>query len=67
MRTTNVKRIERAAELLERAAELLEYVTEKDEMRLSDNYYICNRVRDMRQDVGLLRTIAKVEREDKRV
>lgn len=65
MKEANIKRLERAADMLCKARDLIDTVIDKEDMKASDIYYLRKCVNQYVYDAISLRRIVKVEREDK--
>lgn len=65
MKEANIKRLERAADMLYKARDLIDTVIDKEDMMASDIYYLRKCVNQYAYDASTLRRIVKVAREDK--
>ena len=65
MKEANIKRLERAADMLSKVSDLMETVIDKEDMMASDIYYLRKCVSQYAYDASTLRRIVKVAREDK--
>lgn len=65
MKEANIKRLERAADMLYKAHDLMDTVIDKEDMMASDIYYLRKCVSQYVYDASTLRRIVKVAREDK--
>ena len=66
MKITNIKKLEKAADMIENAMGLIDIAVEKDgdTIKSSDEYFLTELSRCMRKDSVSVRLIAKVARED---
>lgn len=66
MRITNIKKLEKAADMIEKAMWLIDVAVEKDgdTINRSDEYFLTELSRCMQKDSVSVRRIAKVARED---
>lgn len=65
MKEADIKRLERAADMLNKASDLMDTIMEKEDMMASDTYYLRKCVNQYAYDANTLRRIVKVAREDK--
>lgn len=65
MKEANIKRLERAADMLDKASDLMDTVIDKEDMMASDIYYLRKCVSQYAYDARALRIIVKMAREDK--
>lgn len=65
MKEANIKRLERASDMLYKAHDLIYTVIDKEDMMASDIYYLRKCVGQYAYDASTLRRIVKVAREDK--
>lgn len=65
MKEANIKRLERASDMLYKAHDLIDTVIDKEDMMASDIYYLRKCVSQYAYDANTLRRIVKVAREDK--
>lgn len=65
MKEANIKRLERASDMLYKAHDLIDTVIDKEDMMASDIYYLRKCVSQYAYDASTLRRIVKVAREDK--
>ena len=65
MKEANIKRLERAADMLNKASDLVDTVIDKEDMMASDIYYLRKCVSQYAFDASMLRRFVKVAREDK--
>lgn len=69
MKITNIKKLEKAADMMEKAMVLIDAAMEVDgdTIKSSDEYFLTELSRCMRKDAYSVRLISKVAREDMRV
>lgn len=69
MKITNIKKLEKAADMIEKAMGLIDVAVEKDgdTIKRSDEFFLTVLSRRMQKDAVSVRLIAKVAREDMRV
>lgn len=65
MKEANIKRLERAADMLNKASDLVNTVIDKEDMMASEIYYLREWASQYAYDAKALRIIVKVAREDK--
>lgn len=65
MKEANIKRLERAADMLYKAHDLIDTVIDKEDMMASDIYYLRKCVNQYAYDASTLQRIVKVALEDK--
>ena len=65
MKEANIKRLERAADMLSKVSDLVDTVIDKEDMMASEIYYLRKCVSQYAFDAKALRMIVKWEREDK--
>lgn len=65
MKEANIKRLERASDMINKASDLIDTVIDKEDMMASDIYYLRKCVSQYAYDANTLRRIVKVAREDK--
>lgn len=66
MKITNIKKLEKAADMIEKAMGLIDVAVEKDgdSIKRSDEFFLTVLSRRMQKDAVSVRLIAKVARED---
>ena len=66
MKITNIKKLEKAADMIEKAMGLIDVAVEKDgdSIILSDEFFLTVLSRRMQKDAVSVRLIAKLARED---